>query len=816
MKIIGVIRIALALVGLLTVLGVAIAFLIADIPPVAQQVTPGQLYITTRIAAPRPGDSLPLNLPARVAVSAVGQSSLRRLELWADGERVAGMDVPDKTSVSQIDTSWNWTPTRVGSAALVLRAYDRANHIALSNVVRVNVAPTPLVRHVLQSGDTLESLAKQNNVAVEAIVAANPGFKAGDALPAGAGINIPTKAPSAPGSDGAAPNAPAAPPSAPPNGPGGIQTAITFGKHIAPDGNIPVTDMTGTSVNKLAFWFNQNIIGRVQGPAQIFPYSVTPAFDVGVQGCSASLRMQPPGMPGVNVQTYLVYRLDPFSTDYTLLVALPGSGPGLVEGFLDTNLFGKFSYYVTAVMAPDQQQLTSDMMNVEISDKACNHGQWAAVIVTQSRLSTNPPMAGGVYCYLTLNNTPWGRIPKVGTLNYNVGSDYDLKSSMPYITMAPLPDTVDVSLECWGYNGGQLVSLGTGTASYHTGGPAAVVITASGFTATIVFDKGAPLPGQQLAPSALTPPTALRLITTRQDCISHLGPWGDSGNPCDYMFDPSMAYFAYEWGPAVCPAGVQACAQDNQIRGFNIYMLAADGSLYRYDSNQPDRKQFEIPRLSDGTACFIVRSYTIKSGFVESANSNIACASSATVKIEKLTPVEAHTETVNNSVYLGCGPFTPPPSGINSSLAPSSGPVKAGYNYSNYLFNPAAFISCKVINNHYSRAVAWFDPDFGREAGPLKAILSFDRSGPAACGTQLNAVTQRNGDNVTNFDPLVLINPGISHSIDVTQSLDKYFGGENNGIFMINSSYENANALDSKQCAETFTNFSLMLTYPYE
>ena len=792
--------------------GAAAVFYIT-LPPVTQQITPGEAYIIVKIAGPLPGATLALNAPARISASAIGQSDLRRLELWADGKLVGVKDVPDKARVRTFNTSWDWIPVQEGNTTLVVRAFDAANHIAMSNAVRVNTSTSPVVRHILQGGDTLDSLALQNNTTAEAIVAANPGFKASDILPEGAGIYLPAKAAPQPGSDGSVPKTP--PPAPPTNGPGGVQTDLLY-NNIIP-GNAPVKMANGDTPDKFNFWAIKNAGGIWNTPAKPFPYTTQPAFDATVKNCGAILRMQPPEIPGVDVQTFLLYRLDPLSTSYTLLVALPGSGK-LVEGYLDESLYGKFSYYVVALMAPDQQPITSAVVDIEVTDKACNKGQWSSLVVTQGKLTTSDSMGGGVYCYMTLNDTPWARIPqKEGTtIPFMVGSAYDLKPYMPDIIMLPLPDTINISLECWGINGGQAISLGTGTGSFSTGGPAAVDIIGSGFHATIVFDRGAPVPGQQVAPSALTPPTALRVITSRQDCMSHIDPAdaNSSQNPCDYMYDPGLVYFAYEWSPAACPAGSPTCPQDSLVRGFHIYAVHDDGSIYRFDDNSLDRKQFEDLSPRSGNACFVVRSYAMNP-FMESANSNIACAPGSATRKTKETPVNLYTETVNNLTYNGCGPFAPQSAGVTNSFAQSNGPVNAGYNYFNYLFNPTPFFSCKVTNDHFSRAVIEFDTGGGRgqPSDIQKAVLSFDRTTPAACGATLNVVTQMIGDDISSYTPLLTINPG-SFSLDVTDIINRNFNGPYDGTFMINSNYENANALDNKQCSETFTNFTLMLTEP--
>ena len=805
-----------------------------SIPPVAQQVVPVSRALQVNLLSPLSGASLPLNAPTRVDVHYFSQKPVQRLEFWVDNQAVGVKDLSGSTTDSAVPVSWTWTPPQAGNFTLLVRAYDSDGRFALSNAVRVHAGTEAngpvLLKHVLQQGDTLATLAQQNNVSPDAIVAVNPGYKAGDPLPEGATIKLPLTAPPAPPPDGSTPANTGQNPAATP---GALQTDLLEKKTIP--SNAPLIDVTGATVNKLTFFLTKGLSGLLNDKPKIFPFTVQPAFDASIQGCNVSLRMQPPTIPGVDVQTYMLYRLDPLSTSFSLIATLPGAGAGLVEGYLDPNLFGKFSYYVVAVMSPDQQQITSPIVDVEISDKACNKGQWSTLVVTQAQLTTSSTMGGGVYCYLTLNNTPWGHLPQTdgSTIPNVVGSAnvYDLKPFFPTLILVPLPDPIDISMECWGINGGQAVSLGTTSNSFSTAGfPVGVDLTGSSFSASLIFDRGAPDPATVPAPSNLPPPIALRPIQSLQDCLNHLP--ADQSYLCRHTDMPNYEYLMWEWNPAACSGPSQAtptCAQNNIIDGYQVYMVGQNGNLSRYlFSNSPaSNKVTETIRPQAGDEyCFIVRSVK---GNVESVNSNMACVQSYGNGTDVLTG-RTTNETYSNEVVSNCPVFVPNFQGITFKVGIIESPANPGFNYSVQPFSPInsfdpfKLISCDRATNQYTRGVIVFNlyPYFKEApASPAQiheAVLKYSRTSPGSpsCDAVLNVVTQANGNgSVAAFSPLGAISSAADQSVDVTsiiaRQIPKVWSADT-GLFMINTSHEDLNAHINAQCSESFGNFTLTIS----
>ncbi|MDR3576066.1 MAG: LysM peptidoglycan-binding domain-containing protein [Anaerolineaceae bacterium] len=844
----------LAAILLVLIIGAGMAIFIARIPPVSAQIVSGSAYMLVTLSSPLTGASLPLNSFTQVNVDAVGQRPLRRLEFWVDNQLIAQNNLPDGSTLTSASAFWSWTPPQAGDYTLLVRAYDSDNHFALSNAVRVHADDSAdrieLVSHKVQSGDTLDSLAKQNNISTSSILSANPGLAPDGSLPSGGSLNIPVPAPPvlsfsstggtetksggkptpSPTSAGSSSHAmtlaaPTATPTqmatpGPTTAPGSSNPAPGGITNVIPK-DLQVANVTGLEANGFSFFIKNKIVDSTGSSFNSSNNIQNPAISADVQGCNANLRIY---SPSISVEAYLLYRLDPLSTSYKLIATLPSTSSKLVLGYLDTSLFGKFSYYVVTVSGPIQE--SSAIVDVTISDPACNQGQWSSLVVTQASMTTTSPMAGGIYCYLSLNNNPWGRMPVAGTIPYS-SSGYDLKPYFPNITLAPMPPTILVTLDCWGYNGGALSHLGKANKSFSSSGlPVAVVISGTGFTATIVFDKGAPPPGSQTAPSGLTPAVSLRGGQNTQDCVSHMG----SGVAelftslvCGSAISNHYEILIWEWKPTACQSvSLVICSQNNMIDGYRIYRVTNSGQTALVDEKQGvDVKADAFPQpaldASGNPPCYIVRTFK---GTAESINSNLFClpASAPGSVTLKLTPNDIYTQNATNegqSKETYCV-FTEKffGSDYNGPIVPSSdGNIAASYDYN---WDPGKDpLPCWWYTNGYGRGVVGFN----MSAVPNKvysAVLTFTaNNNTSTCGASLNMATTYDNQAVLGFDSLNDIDTTPNQSQDVSNAVRNWQMTHAGGTmdFMINTNYENLNARDNNSCGVSFGNFLLTVTY---
>ena len=861
--------IGMAVVALLAGAGAAAFLFISNIPPVTQQVEHGGDYILVNLTHPLSGDALPLNAPTRVDVDAVGVKPLTRLELWADNQLVGSTDLA-KTGAVQATTPsafYAWTPPQAGTYTLVARAYDSDGHFALSNAVSVTASAeanlTVLSKHALASADTLDSLAQQNHTTLDALHKANPDLKPGGPLPpAGSSINIPISAPpvvlhggtetgptpystpSAPEkarlTESVATQAALQPPPAPqppaaplPPAPSGSQNAIPA--------NLPVMDLTGKTADKFSFWVTRNISGIFGGNSQSHLDPITAGFplNVSAKGCYADLRFQAPSGSGATVETFTIYRLDPLSSKYKPVATLPGSNSGLVLGYLDSGLFGKFSYYVTAVVAPFFKEVTSSIATLDITDPNCNQGQWSSLVVTRADMTSNPVMDGGVYCYLTLNNNPWGRIPNQFTVPLT-GGYYDLRPYFPNISPTSMPSTFPLSLECYGLSGSQVVPLGKATQSIDTTKlPATVTFTGSNFTAVVTFAKGSSTAGSQPAPSNLTPPTALRLGTTVQDCTSHLSIPLLNGLFCGATVFNNYTHLIWEWKPAFCPgAGLgpngTSCGMDNSIDGYRIYRMDGLKPAMMQENQQTGTKVYMFqrppPDPNGFPPCYVVRSYR---GAVESVNSNLFCLPNNSAQgITSLTldPSYKYTEDTfsdNSSKDFGCIDNAVFHKVVKENEDFGPGAFNAGYNY---FWTPGTIPpNCWWYDNYFRRPVIQFDLS-NVKGGISWAMLKFSHQKDyqsassdtirSYCGQALNIVNSYDGDFIGSYDYIDPIANGsgdesllVSSAARRWQQFDRAKTG-NKLTFMINTNHEDPTAHSNDACfTKLYESFKLSIVY---
>jgi len=244
----------------------------------AGQVPPDTMFVT--LTKPFDGSHPPLGEPIPVAAAAVGLNPVQSLELWVDGELVnrTNSQMPE---LKQLNGFWNWTPTSVGSHALMARGFDSTGQMVLSNSVQVMVGPPPSVNVPLvpKAGDTLNSLAAAYNVLPLEAADANPEVDPAAPLAVDQPVMIPFKsgADLPPGwSMSPSPGFPANPPDIippapePPGGKGGGQPPLPPELSVKVEGcNITAT-ITSTSDDADGFYLHiWQTDGNVQGPAEM-------------------------------------------------------------------------------------------------------------------------------------------------------------------------------------------------------------------------------------------------------------------------------------------------------------------------------------------------------------------------------------------------------------------------------------------------------------------------------------------------------------------------------------------------------------------
>lgn len=108
-----------------------------------------------------------------VHASARENNGLKRIELWVDDQLLAARDAPH--SVTSLTLTGTWVSSQAGSHAIVARAisWDGVEGQA-TVVVQTDVSGAAQPTHVVQEGETAESIAADYGVSPEDLAASNP------------------------------------------------------------------------------------------------------------------------------------------------------------------------------------------------------------------------------------------------------------------------------------------------------------------------------------------------------------------------------------------------------------------------------------------------------------------------------------------------------------------------------------------------------------------------------------------------------------------------------------------------------------------
>jgi len=191
-----------------------------------------------------------------------------------------------------------------------------------------------------------------------------------------------------------------------------------------------------------------------------------PELVVAADGCNIQLDIHD---LSENEEGFALYRQTTDSPDWVHAVDL-ASQPG--KGWIETqesNLAGGITYYVAAFNS--QGYTSSNLALVNIDPQACPPPQPLIEIPSLHLKVKNLIFDGQIshmYCYISLGSNNWSRWPETGFVA-DGASEQDAPLLVTPLILASLDDTgvkpgpqsLDLKLDCWGWQGGQLLSLGS-------------------------------------------------------------------------------------------------------------------------------------------------------------------------------------------------------------------------------------------------------------------------------------------------------------------------------------------------------------------
>jgi hypothetical protein len=218
-----------------------------------------------------------------------------------------------------------------------------------------------------------------------------------------------------------------------------------------------------------------------------------PELTLAVDGCDVRLNIHD---LSDNEEGFAIYRQMTNSPDWVRMKALAShSGQGWIET-QDTGLSGGVTYYVTAFNS--QGETSSNLALVNIDPQACPPPQPSRDLPVLSLKVQNLSIADGTanaYCYTSPGNNNWSRWPTLGFIKpFEPEQDTALLGKPLLLAdlgdqgVNPGPQSMELKLECWGWQGGKLLPLGSLVQKIDLVNPQAIHLALTGLAFDILPD----------------------------------------------------------------------------------------------------------------------------------------------------------------------------------------------------------------------------------------------------------------------------------------------------------------------------------------
>jgi LysM repeat protein len=538
--------------------GIAAWFLVPEVDeqlPIAM----GQTFVT--LTTPTNGAGIPLNAITTIEAQAISAQPIRTLELWIDGVPAQSKSAPAGASLNQFFAAWSWMPTVEGEHALLVRAVGDNQQTTTSNVVRVVASKEAnlqiIVPHPVKPGETLPGIAGQYHVTPQEIVDVNPGMS-GNAVTPGTNINVPAEPlpPDVSGDTGVVTDPPAQ------------DDPVTPEEEAEP----PTNKFPG----KHGIWIG-NIWGSLFKPT---PPTAPKIKAKAIPGkCDVDIFISDKSS---NETGFMIYRLDSHAHAFQHIATLDANGDASLH-FVDKKVYGKFQYYVAAFNSAGKSE--SNLVKAMVTDAQCHTPAWQHIGLDKTTVTVSQTV-DKMYCYLSVNNGPWVRVPPGDDDFLPVhNGQVDLSQFIKKLAPPDAQGNVTVRLECWAWRGSTLVFLGEASTTINSGqanqpiqfGNANYRVIASVINSqidlsglgTLPFGGGSPTP-----PSPwIDPPTNAQFSMDADVCAKH----GVSSLICTLVVKTMGAgvFLTWDWKDKICirePNGSDKCAQEiHDIDGYHVY-----------------------------------------------------------------------------------------------------------------------------------------------------------------------------------------------------------------------------------------------------
>ena len=390
-------------------------------------------------------------------------------------------------------------------------------------------------------------------------------------------------------------------------------------------------------------------------------------------------------------------------------------------------------------------------------------------------------------------------------------------------------------MECRGWNGDNLLSLGAGKTIISPASSTVVRLQADQFT----LDAGLvpvpsdvitlqPTPGVFAPPPVISPAMNLSSTTNLAVCEKHFS--SDSfftPVACANAVKDGSVILIWDWPAIVYPAGDPAYI--TKIDGFHVYQVLGLGKYVLVGKIPLADKNYEIlPKswATGGPFSFVVRAYK---GAIESPNSNLYTLKAGASGVSTVVLPLANTASGGQYRYKTSS-ITTCKTGLGGSISLGSSPLVVGFDH------VVPEDSCLKFYWEYYRAQFGFDLSLVK--GPVSsAQLSYRQDYSSApgqsCASQLGVVTTTTPGALPKdlaYDPYLLLSPygytGAVTKLDVTDQVRDWTLGAPNAGFLFVGRDEDLPSTScggflepgciggpSETCWSRYSDFALTVTY---
>jgi hypothetical protein len=434
------------------------------------------------LLAPGNGGSFPADSTILIQASADSKSPIAGIELWING-KLFGTLKPLSAETTHWLAQWNWQPGVEGSYTLLARATDRGGRTGVSAAVILQVSPKAGYVELVtsQAGESLASVAERVGTTPEKLVPVNPQLGNPPGGSPGGGTGVGGEVPPPVEIDINAPLLPdtiihvprqfelVTQPDFSLVGPGDAGSGGNPPGGQLPAGTEPpVEPYTPNFIQKLQFQLGMDLKQDSNPPAAPIMWANSLPYD----------KCQPDLTITYNVHDedgYFVYRMSQNAPIKVRIATLPKTAPGYGgAGYIDHDkITGIYTYIVSAYNTAGETY--SNPVTVDLTK--CDYGPGAAFSEGQSTTGgvgiqngflTLPASVNLAYLYIGVNDTFWDRVPP-GSSNFLSGSGYifDLNKYLAGLLDKIQDPDLGVTIQVWGWQGGQVGLIGTYTAKVH-------------------------------------------------------------------------------------------------------------------------------------------------------------------------------------------------------------------------------------------------------------------------------------------------------------------------------------------------------------